>query len=161
MNYSAVAALLSGLLFGAGLVVSGMTVPANVVGFLDFAGAWNPSLAFVMGGAIAVHMPLYWLIRKRKSPLFDVQFHVPTRRDIDWRLLAGSAVFGAGWGLGGFCPGPGLVSLASGAADPIIFVGAMTAGVVLYRVIQQPAAAPSAVPIPMAASEGEDIAADA
>lgn len=161
MNLSAMAALLSGVLFGAGLVISGMTVPANVVGFLDFAGAWNPSLAFVMGGAIAVHMPLYWLIRRRKSPLFDTQFHVPSRRDIDWRLLVGSAVFGVGWGLGGFCPGPGLVSLVSGAADPIIFVGAMTVGVVLYRVIQPPAAAPGSVPAPVAESEGEDIAADA
>lgn len=161
MNFSAVAALFSGLLFGAGLVISGMTVPANVVSFLDFAGAWNPSLAFVMGGAIAVHMPLYWLIRKRKSPLFDSHFRVPTRRDMDWRLLAGAAVFGVGWGLGGFCPGPGLVSLASGAADPIIFVGAMTVGVVLYRVIQPSAAAPCPVAIPMADSEGEDIAADA
>jgi uncharacterized protein len=161
MNLSAISALLSGLLFGAGLVLSGMTVPANVVGFLDFTGAWNPALAFVMGGAIAVHMPLYWLIRKRKSPLFDTQFHVPSRRDIDWRLLAGAAVFGIGWGLGGFCPGPGLVSLASGTAAPMIFVGSMTLGVVLYRVVQPPAAAPCPVPVPMAVSEGEDIAADA
>jgi len=106
MNLSAMAALLSGVLFGAGLVISGMTVPANVVGFLDFAGAWNPSLAFVMGGAIAVHMPLYWLIRRRKSPLFDTQFHVPSRRDIDWRLLVGSAVFGVGWA-GGVLPRAG------------------------------------------------------
>jgi uncharacterized membrane protein YedE/YeeE len=161
MNSSAVSALLSGLLFGAGLVLSGMTVPANVVGFLDFTGAWNPSLAFVMGGAIAVHMPLYWLIRKRKSPLFDVQFHVPTRRDIDWRLLTGSAIFGIGWGLGGFCPGPGLVSLASGAAAPMIFVGAMTLGIVLYRVVQPPAVIAGPVSVPLAESEGEDIAADA
>jgi uncharacterized membrane protein YedE/YeeE len=161
MNLSAVAALLSGVLFGAGLVISGMTVPANVVGFLDFAGTWNPSLAFVMGGAIAVHMPLYWLIRRRKSPLFDTQFHVPSRRDIDWRLVTGSAVFGAGWGLGGFCPGPGLVSLVSGAADPIIFVGAMTVGVVLYRVTQPPAASPGSIPVPVADGEGDDIAADA
>src|SRR6185295_7370618 len=98
-----------------GLAVSGMTRPSKVVGFLDVFGAWDASLAFVMVGAIGVHAVLQRVIARRGSPLFEDRFHLPTRRDVDARLLAGAAVFGVGWGLGGFCPGPGLVAAASGA----------------------------------------------
>lgn len=118
----------SGALFGAGLVVSGMVKPAKVVGFLDFAGKWDASLMFVMAGAVAVYLVAYRLITRRRAPLFDTRFHIPTRKDIDLRLLAGAAVFGVGWGLGGYCPGPGLVSIGAGAIPALVFVAAMTAG---------------------------------
>ena len=129
----------SGLLFGVGLVVSGMTKPAKVAGFLDLFGAWDASLAFVMMGAIAVHLVAYRLIARRASPLFDTRFHLPTRRDIDARLLVGAAIFGVGWGLGGYCPGPGLVSAASGALPAIVFVVAMTVGMKLEHVATEAA----------------------
>lgn len=118
----------SGALFGAGLVVSGMVKPAKVVGFLDFAGKWDASLVLVMAGAVAVYMAAYRLITRRRAPLFDTRFHIPTRKDIDLRLVAGAAVFGVGWGLGGYCPGPGLVSVGAGAIPALVFVAAMTAG---------------------------------
>ncbi len=121
----------SGALFAVGLALSGMTRPEKVVGFLDLAGAWDPSLALVMVGAIGVHWTAHRLVRGRSSPLFDDRFHLPTRRDIDLRLLFGAAIFGVGWGLGGFCPGPGLVSGAAGSTVAIAFVLAMTVGVVL------------------------------
>ncbi len=128
---SNLAAAVAGALFGVGLGVSGMTRPEKVVGFLDLAGAWDASLAFVMLGAIAVHLVAYRLLRRRSSPIFDAKFHVPSRNDIDHRLVLGGALFGVGWGLGGFCPGPGLVAAASGAPAAIAFVVAMTAGVLL------------------------------
>lgn len=124
-------ALLAGGVFGAGLTISGMTLPHNVVGFLDFGGAWNPSLAFVMLGAVAVHFVLYRVVRRRAAPLFEERFHIPTRRDADPRLLAGAALFGVGWGLGGFCPGPALTSAAAGSFPAIVFIAAMTAGMLL------------------------------
>lgn len=127
------AAFTSGALFGLGLLISGMTKPAKVIGFLDFAGRWDASLVFVMIGAIAVHMVLFRWIVKRRSPLFDVRFHIPSRRDIDVRLLAGAALFGVGWGLGGFCPGPGLVSLGSGAGSALVFVAALVLGMLLFE----------------------------
>jgi uncharacterized membrane protein YedE/YeeE len=123
----------AGGLFGAGLVVSGMVKPAKVIGFLDVRH-WDPSLAFVMMGAIAVHMTLFKVILKRGSPFYDFRFHIPTRKDIDLRLVAGAAVFGVGWGLGGFCPGPGLVSLGAGVLPALVFVIAMTAGMWLESV---------------------------
>jgi uncharacterized membrane protein YedE/YeeE len=126
---SALAALASGALFGAGLIVSGMTKPAKVVGFLDVFGSWDASLAFVMIGAIAVHLVAFRLIRRRSSPLFDVRFHLPTRKDIDARLVVGAVIFGVGWGLGGLCPGPGLVAAAGGVAAAIAFVVGMTVGI--------------------------------
>jgi uncharacterized membrane protein YedE/YeeE len=122
-------AVLAGALFGVGLVVSGMTKPAKVVGFLDVSGEWDASLAFVMIGAIAVHLVAHRLVTNRPSPLFDTRFHLPTRKDIDARLVAGAALFGLGWALGGFCPGPGLVTAASGALPAIVFVVGMTAGI--------------------------------
>ena len=118
----------AGSLFAVGLAISGMTKPSKVVGFLDIAGAWDPSLAFVMIGAIAVHFLAQRLIRRRAFPVFDTKFHLPTRKDIDVRLLLGAALFGVGWGLGGFCPGPALVTAAGGAMGALVFVGAMTAG---------------------------------
>jgi uncharacterized membrane protein YedE/YeeE len=121
-----VAALVSGLLFGAKLVVSGMTLPTKVIGFLDaFGGAWDPSLALVMVGAIAVHAVVHRVMHGRPSPLWAERWSLPTRRDVDARLVLGAALFGLGWGAGGFCPGPALVSLASGAVSSVVFVGTM------------------------------------
>ena len=124
-------ALAAGLLFGVGLVISGMTKPAKVVGFLDVAGAWDASLLFVMVGAIAVHFVALRLVRKRRAPLFDERFHWPTRKDIDGPLVTGAAIFGIGWGLGGFCPGPGLVAASSGSLAAIVFVVGMTLGMIV------------------------------
>lgn len=129
-----VAALVSGFLFAIGLVVSGMTQPAKVVGFLDFFGAWDPSLAFVMGGAIAIYLPLFRWVRGRSRSLLGARFLIPTRNDLSPRLLIGAALFGIGWGLAGFCPGPGIVSAASGGTTALIFFGAMIGGMLLFRV---------------------------
>lgn len=121
-------AVAAGALFGFGLAVSGMTKPSKVVGFLDPFGAWDASLALVMVGAIAVHLVARRIIGRRPSPLFDDRFHLPTRKDLDARLLLGAAIFGVGWALAGFCPGPGLVSAASGALAALVFVAGMTLG---------------------------------
>jgi uncharacterized membrane protein YedE/YeeE len=121
-------ALVSGLVFGAGLVISGMTQPQKVLGFLDPFGRFDASLILVMMGAIAVHFVAYRIRSKRSGPLFSPKFLVPTRRDIDAKLLAGAFIFGAGWGLGGYCPGPGIVSLAGGGLSALAFVGAMVIG---------------------------------
>lgn len=121
-------AFATGMLFAVGLAISGMTLPSKVVGFLDVTGAWDASLAFVMAGAIAVHFVLHRVIMRRPSPLFDAKFHVPTRKDVDLRIVLGAALFGVGWGLGGFCPGPGLVTAGSGSLNAIVFVGGMTIG---------------------------------
>jgi uncharacterized membrane protein YedE/YeeE len=125
----ALASFASGLLFAVGLGVSGMILPSKVVGFLDLFGAWDASLAFVMVGAIAVYAVAYRIILRRSAPWFDVRFHVPTRTEVDPRLLMGAAIFGVGWGLGGYCPGPGLVSAASGARSAVLFVLGMAVGV--------------------------------
>lgn len=139
------AALLSGLLFGAGLVVSQMVDPAKVLGFLDIggiaAGAWDPSLAFVMAGALAVTAPGYWLVLRRQAPLAAPSFQVPTRRDIDAKLLAGAAIFGLGWGLAGYCPGPAIAALVFGRAETVVFVVAMLAGMGLFRLRERAGAA--------------------
>lgn len=127
----------AGALFGVGLAISGMTKPSKVVGFLDLFGAWDASLAFVMMGAIAVHLVAHRLIARRASPLFDTRFHLPTRKDIDVRLVLGAAIFGVGWALGGFCPGPGLVSAASGATAALVFVGGMTIGMKMEHAISR------------------------
>jgi uncharacterized membrane protein YedE/YeeE len=118
-------AYVSGVLFAAGLAVSGMTHPAKVQGFLDFAGDWDPSLALVMGAGVAVNLVFFRLARRRGAPLLAPAFSLPHQTAIDAGLVAGSAIFGVGWGLGGFCPGPGLVSLAGGAAPTVAFVAAM------------------------------------
>jgi len=122
----------AGFVFALGLGISGMTNADNVIGFLTLTETWNPSLAFVMVGAIGVHLILFRLILRRESPACDTVFRLPTRRDIDGRLLAGSALFGIGWGLGGFCPGPGIVSLASGSPAALLFVGTMIVGMVAF-----------------------------
>lgn len=124
----------AGLVFGAGLLISGMTQPAKVIGFLDITGRWDPSLMFVMGGGVVVYMVAFRAIhRLRKDPWFDVKFHLPTRRDLDAPLVLGSALFGVGWGLGGLCPGPGIVAAASGSLTGLAFVAAMLAGMHLQH----------------------------
>lgn len=120
--------LLAGLVFGAGLVVSGMTRPSKVIGFLDPLGRWDASLMFVMASAVTVHFLAYRWVRRRPSPFLAQSFAIPTRRDLDLKLLAGAAMFGVGWGLGGFCPGPSLVSLGSAAPQVLAFVSALVIG---------------------------------
>ncbi|MCJ8144239.1 YeeE/YedE family protein [Ancylobacter sp. A5.8] len=117
-----------GLLFGIGLVVSGMSDPAKVLNFLDLFGTFDPSLAFVMGGAVLVAFIGFRLVLRREAPVLAPRFHLPTRRDIDARLIVGPALFGIGWGLGGFCPGPAFTALGLGAAGTLVFVPAMLAG---------------------------------
>ena len=125
-------AVSAGTLFGVGLLVSGMTQPGRVIGFLDPLGGWDPSLAFVMLGGILVYAPAYvWIRASRGEPWFDVRFHVPTRRDLDLQLVLGAAIFGVGWGLGGVCPGPGIVSAASASPAALVFVAAMLLGFML------------------------------
>ncbi|HJY81875.1 MAG TPA: DUF6691 family protein [Candidatus Binatia bacterium] len=130
------ASFVSGLVFALGLGISGMTQPAKVTAFLDFTGNWDPSLACVMIGAILVHTVFYRLIRHRPSPLFVATFSVPTQTDIDSRLVGGAALFGIGWGLSGFCPGPAVTSLASGHESVVIFVVAMVIGMYLYKLAE-------------------------
>ncbi len=127
------AALVVGFIFAIGLGVSGMTQPQKVIGFLDLFGNWDPSLIFVMVGGIIVHFVTYKLIRKRKMPLFSGDWHVPTKKEITPALIMGSVLFGIGWGLGGFCPGPAVTSLASFESGPYIFVVSMLAGMFLFR----------------------------
>lgn len=128
-----------GLVFGIGLIVSGMANPAKVLNFLDVggiaAGTWDPSLAFVMAGAVAVTFIGFSRVLKLARPLFAERFYVPTRNDIDPRIVAGPAIFGIGWGLAGFCPGPAITALGFGSAAAFIFVAAMCAGMVLARFI--------------------------
>jgi uncharacterized membrane protein YedE/YeeE len=128
---------LVGLLFGWGLMLAGMTDPGKVIGFLDLAGAWDPSLAFVMGGAIAVGFFAFGSAKKRTSNFFGGALHLPTSRDIDKRLVAGALLFGAGWGLAGFCPGPGIVSMAAGEPKAAVFVVAMLAGMLVFEWIDR------------------------
>jgi uncharacterized membrane protein YedE/YeeE len=130
-----ITAFLSGAVFAAGLAVSGMTQPQKVVGFLDVTGDWDPSLAFVMMGAIGLNIVLFRFILRRAGPVFGGIFQLPKRKDITLRLVAGAALFGAGWGLGGYCPGPGLVSLAAGRLPALVFVVAMAAGVLAQHVL--------------------------
>ena len=128
-----VVALLAGALFGFGLSLSGMLDPARVLGFLDLAsGHWAPSLAFVLGGAVLVALPGVMLQRRLRRPLLDDSFHLPEKTGIDGRLLAGSALFGAGWGLAGFCPGPAVSALSMGLVPVLLFVAAMAAGMMLH-----------------------------
>lgn len=126
-------AFAAGAMFGFGLSLSGMLDPARVIGFLDLAsGHWDPSLAFVLGGALLVALPGMALQRRMTRPALDDCFHLPTATVIDLRLVAGSAVFGAGWGLAGFCPGPAVTALSIGLTAPFIFAAAMAAGMVLH-----------------------------
>jgi hypothetical protein len=128
MSRTVLAAFLSGALVGAGLAISSMTDRQVVLGFLDVAGDWNPTLAFVMGGAVAVTAIAFRLVLRRGTPALDDRFRLPQGDEIDRRLLAGAAIFGIGWGLAGFCPGPALVGVAAGLADAWVFLPAMVAG---------------------------------
>jgi hypothetical protein len=129
------AAFAVGALFSLGLGISGMTLPEKVIGFLDITGDWDPSLAFVMGGAVLVYTIFFPLVTRRADrPRFAERFRIPTRTDLTPRLFVGAALFGAGWGLAGFCPGPALTSLASGSTDIFLFVGSMFGGMYLFRV---------------------------
>jgi uncharacterized membrane protein YedE/YeeE len=133
----ALASLLAGLVFGLGLIVSGMANPAKVLGFLDLAGAWDPSLAFVMAGAIAVAMVGFLAARRRTLSILGVQMRVPSARRIDRRLVLGSLLFGVGWGVAGFCPGPGLVALGMGEPKALVFVAAMLAGMGIFELLER------------------------
>lgn len=125
-------ALLSGILFGAGLAISGMMDPTRVRGFLDLFGNWDPTLGFVMGGALCVMAPAWVIQRRMTRPLAETKFELPGTTIIDARLLSGSALFGVGWGLGGLCPGPGIASLAINPLPAATFVAAMVAGMGLH-----------------------------
>ena len=128
--------LLCGLLFGAGLSISGMTDTRVVLGFLDITGAWDPSLMLVMVGALAITVPGFWLAQKRTQPILTSEFHLPASCKIEAKPLLGSAIFGIGWGLYGYCPGPALASLTTLNWQPILFVAAMAAGVYLEKWVQ-------------------------
>lgn len=125
---SELAALLCGTLFGGGLAAAGMTDPAKVLAFLDVLGNWDPTLMFVMAAAVGVAMPAYRWTFRRPAPLFDSTFHLPLRHALDARLVAGALLFGIGWGLYGYCPGPALGALVYGQPEPFLFVAAMLAG---------------------------------
>lgn len=125
--------LFAGALFGLGLTISGMVNPAKIIGFLDFAGDWDPTLALVFGGALLVTIPAFRLILRRSRPVLAEEFELPSKKDVDGRLLAGAAIFGIGWGLAGFCPGPAVTALASGLLPVFAFVAAMVAGMAAYK----------------------------
>jgi uncharacterized membrane protein YedE/YeeE len=129
-----------GLLFGIGLILSGMTDPGKVIGFLDLFGAWDPSLALVMGGAILVGVFAFAVAKKRTTTFLGDALHLPGSRDIDRRLVVGGLLFGTGWGLAGFCPGPALVSLGMGQPKAVVFVLAMLAGMMLFEIGERRAA---------------------
>lgn len=135
MMRRALFALVAGALFGAGLAVSGMADPQRVRGFLDLFGAWDPTLAFVMGGAL-IPMALAWAVQKRMAaPIADIRFSLPTRRDVDPSLVGGAALFGVGWGIAGLCPGPAIADLALAPVSAAIFVVAMLGGMTLHRLL--------------------------
>ena len=127
-------ALFAGLVFGLGLIVSGMTDPSKVTGFLDLAGAWDPSLGLVMGGAIGVGLVAFRFARARSYSLLGLPMQLPKARQIDRKLVLGGLTFGVGWGLAGYCPGPALASLATGGGKPLIFSIAMLAGMVIFEI---------------------------
>lgn len=130
-------AFIAGLIFGLGLIVSGMADPSKVLNFLDLSGNWDPSLAFVMGGAICVGVIAFYFAKKRQKSLLGDPISLPTNTRIDRRLVFGSLVFGIGWGLAGYCPGPALVSLTSGNSKTIVFVIAMLAGMAIFEVLER------------------------
>jgi uncharacterized membrane protein YedE/YeeE len=132
-----VTALIVGLIFGIGLIVSGMTDPSKVIGFLDLAGRWNPSLAFVMGGAILVGLVSFRFAGGRDKSLLGDAMRMPSANHIDRRLVLGGFAFGIGWGLAGYCPGPLLASLAGGGSKPLIFAAAMIAGMAIFELLER------------------------
>lgn len=133
-----VAGYFIGLVFGLGIALSGMIDPAKVLNFFDVAGTWDPSLAFVMGGALAVTALGYRLVLRRPTPILDDRFHLPTASAVDARLVGGSAVFGVGWGIAGFCPGGALPALGTGRIEVIVFVAALVAGILAARAAPRP-----------------------
>lgn len=137
-------AFLVGLVFGLGIAVSGMINPAKVLNFFDIAGTWDPSLAFVMGGALVTTFLGYRVVLRRPAPVIEAKFLLPTARDIDARLVGGAAVFGLGWGIAGFCPGAALPALGSGRWEVAAFVVALVAGIVVARTAQARGAARAA-----------------
>lgn len=143
---AAVTALLAGLLFGIGLMVSGMANPAKVLGFLDLAGTWDPSLAFVMTGAIAIGSLVFLVARRRERSFLGLPVQLPASTSVTLRLVLGSAAFGVGWGLAGFCPGPALVALGAGYPKAIGFVMAMVAGMVAFDIAERGKAAKLRLP---------------
>lgn len=130
---SGVFALISGLIFGLGLIVGGMADPSKVLGFLDVAGLWDPSLAFVMAGAIGVGLVAFSIAKGKDTTWLGLPMQIPTGRQLDRRLIWGSIAFGVGWGLAGFCPGPAIVALGAGEAKAFVFVAAMLAGMLIYE----------------------------
>ena len=131
------AAFFAALLFGIGLGISGMTLPSKVIGFLDITGDWDPSLMAVMAGAIAINAVTYIFVKRRAKPVFVERFHIPSKKEIDWKLIGGAAIFGIGWGLGGFCPGPAIVSLATGESGVLMFFGSMISGILIFKVFNR------------------------
>lgn len=131
------ASFVIGLIFGLGLVVGGMTDPSKVIGFLDIAGQWDPSLAFVMGGALLVGVVAFRFARHRTENFFGGAMHIPTKNDIDKRMVIGSLLFGVGWGMAGFCPGPAITSIGTGNSKALLFVLAMIAGMALFEGIER------------------------
>ncbi|SHF13631.1 hypothetical protein SAMN05444279_11847 [Ruegeria intermedia] len=127
---------LTGLVFGVGIAISGMMNPAKVLNFFDIAGTWDPSLAFVMGGALVVTFIGYRLVWRRKAPLFAARFQIPTSTVIDGKLIGGSALFGIGWGIAGFCPGAAIPALGAGRWEVVLFLGAVAVGLALARILQ-------------------------
>ncbi len=136
MNKNILFALLAGLIFGFGLILAGMANPAKVLGFLDLAGAWDPSLAFVMGGAIAVGIVAFAIAGKRDLSLLGLPMHLPTTRQIDKRLVIGGLLFGIGWGLAGICPGPAVVLLGAGSLKGVLFLVAMLVGMAIFELME-------------------------
>lgn len=130
-------AFFAGLVFGLGLILSGMANPAKVLGFLDLAGAWDPSLAFVMAGAIGVGVFAFTLARRRTVSCLGLDMKLPTAREIDRRLVGGSLLFGIGWGIAGFCPGPALVAIGMGEAKAVVFVVAMLVGMGVFELLER------------------------
>ena len=137
------ASVLAGLVFGLGLIVSGMANPAKVLGFLDLTGPWDPSLAFVMAGAIAVGAVAFAVANMRTASLLGVTMQLPSGQRLDRRLMVGSALFGVGWGVAGFCPGPALVALGMGEGKALVFVIAMRVGMGVFELIERGRQAPS------------------
>ncbi|WP_298447184.1 DUF6691 family protein [uncultured Marinobacter sp.] len=140
---SALASLFAGLLFGFGLIVSGMANPEKVLGFLDITGLWDPSLAFVMGGAVLVGLFAFAIARKRALSFLGFNMKVPTHTHIDKRLIIGGLMFGAGWGIAGFCPGPGLVGLGAGEIKAVVFVASMVVGMGIFEMAERMRSGPS------------------
>lgn len=136
MKY-ALASFFAGLIFGIGLIVSGMANPEKVLGFLDIAGQWDPSLAFVMGGAIIVGLIAFAVARRRTLSFLGFTMKLPAHSQIDKRLIMGGLMFGVGWGIAGFCPGPGLVALGAGEIKAAVFVAAMVAGMAIFELIER------------------------